>query len=135
VPEQDVDRMHVRDTVKIAMHDKSRKAQQPLVKQKLNELMMHWRARSGTKPQDSKRAVTLRRRRQRVAVTSNWDYFYYQFYADFARADLIWNYKTREELREALENELRGFLADKDLRGKVFFLFHWLRLDFFHNFF
>lgn len=63
--------------------------------------------------------MTLRRRRQRVAVTQNWEYFYYQFYADHARADLIWNYKTREELREALEGEVRAFLADKDLRGKV----------------
>jgi hypothetical protein len=46
-------------------------------------------------------------------------YFYYQFYGDHARADLIWNFKTREELREAIESELRAFTADKDLRGDL----------------
>lgn len=49
VPDKDVDRMHVRDTVKIAMGDKSKKAARPLVQKKLNELMLHWRARSGNK--------------------------------------------------------------------------------------
>ena len=28
---------------------------------------------------------------------------YYQLWKDHARPDLIWNHKTREELREALE--------------------------------
>ena len=30
---------------------------------------------------------------------------------------MIWNYKTREELREALEAEVRSFNIDKDLGG------------------
>ena len=38
---------------------------------------------------------------------------YYQLWKDHARPDLIWNHKTREELREALESELRGFNIDK----------------------
>jgi hypothetical protein len=38
---------------------------------------------------------------------------YYQLWRDHARPDLIWNHKTREELREALESELRGFNIDK----------------------
>ena len=38
---------------------------------------------------------------------------YYQLARDHSRPDLIWNHKTREELREALESELRGFNIDK----------------------
>lgn len=43
--------------------------------------------------------------------------FYYQFRQDHSRVDLIWNHKTREELREALEAELRAFNIDRDLGG------------------
>ncbi|CAG5130505.1 unnamed protein product, partial [Candidula unifasciata] len=34
---------------------------------------------------------------------------------DHAKPNLIWNYKTREELRECLENEIRAFNVDKEL--------------------
>ena len=37
----------------------------------------------------------------------------YRFMEDHSKAALIWNYKTREELREALENEIRSFTVDK----------------------
>lgn len=40
-----------------------------------------------------------------------------RFTIDHATSSLIWNYKTREELREALENEIRSFTIDKDLSG------------------
>ena len=40
-----------------------------------------------------------------------------RFMLDHASSSLIWNYKTREELREALENEIRSFTVDKDLSG------------------
>lgn len=85
---------------------------------KLENLTKHWRSknRKAGAP-DPKKPVTLRRRRQNIKVKANWDYFYYSFYDDHARADLIWNFKTREELREAIEGELRAFTADKDLRG------------------
>ena len=36
-----------------------------------------------------------------------------RFNQDHATASLIWNYKTREELREALENEMRAFTIDR----------------------
>ena len=36
---------------------------------------------------------------------------------DHATSALIWNYKTREELREALENEIRSFTVDKVMLG------------------
>ena len=41
-----------------------------------------------------------------------------RFYNDHATAALIWNYKTREELKEALDAELRAFNVDKELGGK-----------------
>jgi DnaJ family protein C protein 13 len=34
---------------------------------------------------------------------------------DHARATLIWNNKTRDELRETIENEIRNYNIDKDL--------------------
>lgn len=33
--------------------------------------------------------------------------------------NLIWNHKTREELRSSLENELRQFSSDKDVSGNT----------------
>ena len=39
--------------------------------------------------------------------------FFVRFMQDHATSALIWNYKTREELREALENEIRSFTVDK----------------------
>eukprot|EP00040_Diaphanoeca_grandis_P032411 m.196277 g.196277 ORF g.196277 m.196277 type:complete len:2301 (-) comp32615_c0_seq1:478-7380(-) len=114
VPEKDIDRMHIRDNIKVVNTDKNKK----LTRKNLDKLTQHWRAknRKGQAP-DPKRPVTLRRRREGVKSTANWEYFYYSFYADHARADLIWNYKTREELRECLESQLRAFLMDKDSRG------------------
>ncbi len=57
----------------------------------------------------------LRRRRQRLKSSENWDLFYYKFNLDHAQPNLIWNFKCREELREAIENEIRAFNIDKDL--------------------
>ena len=51
---------------------------------------------------NQERPIVLRRRRERIKTTSNWLLFYYHFQKDQAKANLIWNYKTREELREAL---------------------------------
>ena len=48
-----------------------------------------------------------------TACGRNWPLLYYQVNRDHARPDLIWNHKTREELRESLESELRGFNIDK----------------------
>jgi len=41
--------------------------------------------------------------------------FYYQLSQDHNRTDLIWNHRTREELREGLESEMRAFNIDKEL--------------------
>ncbi|XP_045490709.1 dnaJ homolog subfamily C member 13 isoform X1 [Pieris rapae] len=82
--------------------------------------LQHWaqRARS-TDPRKEiqARPVVLRRRRERLKSTANWPLFYYQFHKDHALPNLIWNHTTREELRNALEKELRDFTADREVAG------------------
>lgn len=74
------------------------------------------------------KVIVLRRRRQRVKSSENWDLFYYKFNLDHALPNLIWNFKCREELREAIENEIRAFNVDKDL-GQGFFI-SWNYIEF-----
>lgn len=50
--------------------------------------------------------VVLRKRRRQIKATANWRMFYYQFGLDRAKADLIWNEKTKSELRQAIEKEM-----------------------------
>lgn len=38
-----------------------------------------------------------------------------RFQLDHARSNLIWNLKTREELRDGLEGEMRAFSVDREL--------------------
>eukprot|EP00055_Hartaetosiga_balthica_P006980 m.23293 g.23293 ORF g.23293 m.23293 type:complete len:2228 (-) comp5537_c0_seq1:183-6866(-) len=112
VAEKDVDRMNVRENMlDVAEKETSNK-------KKVSALLMHWRSRTGRKASVATKPVTLRRRRELVSVDLNWDYFYFMFESDHSKSDLIWNFKTREELKECIDNEMRAFLADKDLRGK-----------------
>ncbi len=64
---------------------------------------------------DKQQPVVLRKPRQRIRVEKNWKLFYQKFVGDHARATLIWNNKTRDELRETIENEIRNYNIDKDL--------------------
>ncbi|PZC83065.1 hypothetical protein B5X24_HaOG208538 [Helicoverpa armigera] len=84
--------------------------------------LQHWAARLGRPAAERRdtareRPVVLRRRRERVKSTANWPLFYYQFHKDHALPNLIWNHTTREELRNALENELRAFTSDREVAG------------------
>lgn len=110
VPDKEIDRMHVRDNLKAVQ----------LSRRKLNVVestLLHWRSRLKSKPNPHTQPIALRKRRQNVRSEANWSLFYYKFMLDHATSNLIWNYKTREELREALENEIRSFTVDKDLSG------------------
>ncbi|XP_018613426.2 dnaJ homolog subfamily C member 13-like isoform X1 [Scleropages formosus] len=138
VPEKDVDRMHVRDNVKIAtdqygqgtkvpewqrLAGKAAKEVEKFAKEKVDVMLMHWRDRMGIaqKEQDrntlnlNQKPVILRKRRQRIKIEVNWELFYYRFQQDHAQPNLIWNLKTREELRDALEAEMRAFNVDREL--------------------
>lgn len=85
--------------------------------------MQHWGAHMGIvrerKEKIKERPIVLRRRRERVKAEANWTYFYWKFNQDHALANLIWNHKTREELRSALENEVRAFQSDRELSGSA----------------
>ncbi|XP_063386094.1 dnaJ homolog subfamily C member 13 [Cydia fagiglandana] len=84
--------------------------------------LQHWAARAGGPARAARdaareRPVVLRRRRERLKSSANWPLFYYQFHRDHALPNLIWNHTTREELRNALENELRAFTSDREVCG------------------
>ncbi|XP_058409068.1 dnaJ homolog subfamily C member 13 isoform X1 [Diceros bicornis minor] len=132
VPEKDADRMHVRDNVKIAMDQygkfnkvpewqrlagKAAKEVEKFAKEKVDLVLMHWRDRMGIAQKENinQKPVVLRKRRQRIKIEANWDLFYYRFGQDHARSNLIWNFKTREELRDSLESEMRAFNIDREL--------------------
>ncbi|XP_031439701.1 dnaJ homolog subfamily C member 13 isoform X5 [Clupea harengus] len=136
VPEKDVDRMHIRDNVKIATDQygrnkvpdwqrvagKAAKEVEKFAKEKADIVLMHWRDKMGIAQKEDRnnlnpnqKPVILRKRRQRIKIESNWELFYYRFQNDHARPNLIWNLKTREELRDALEGEMRAFGVDREL--------------------
>ncbi|XP_028029747.1 dnaJ homolog subfamily C member 13 isoform X2 [Bombyx mandarina] len=86
--------------------------------------LQHWAQRTGraggaAREAVRERPVLLRRRRERVKSAANWPLFYYQFHRDHALPNLIWNHTTREELRNALENELRAFTSDREVAGNT----------------
>ena len=72
VPEDEVDRMHVRDNIK-AVQTISRKRANVI-----ESTLLHWRARLRSKPQKHQAPVTLRKPRQRVKSEANWQLFYYK---------------------------------------------------------
>ncbi|GAB0184323.1 dnaJ subfamily C member 13 [Grus japonensis] len=137
VPEKDADRMHVRDNLKIAtdqygkfnkvpewqrLAGKAAKEVEKFAKEKVDLVLMHWRDRMGIAQKEDRnnmniiqKPVILRKRRQRIKIEANWDLFYYRFLQDHARSNLIWNFKTREELRDTLESEMRAFNIDREL--------------------
>lgn len=121
VPEVDIDRLHVRDNLKLAEEagvNKLRRNQQ--IKQ-LEKFLTHWKSKVedkvGVKKEQKieNKPVVLRKRRQRIRSEANWDLFYYKFNIDHCTPLLIWNSKTRDELRDTLEAEMRIFSMDKDL--------------------
>uniref|UniRef100_A0A8C6Y7C7 DnaJ heat shock protein family (Hsp40) member C13 n=1 Tax=Naja naja TaxID=35670 RepID=A0A8C6Y7C7_NAJNA len=132
VPEKDWDRMHIRDNLKIAndqygkfnkvpewqrLAGKAAKGVEKFAKEKVDLVLMHWRDKMGIAQKENlnQKPVILRKRRQRIKIQANWDLFYYRFLQDHARSNLIWNFKTREELRDSLETEMRAFQIDREL--------------------
>ena len=63
----------------------------------------------------AEKLVVLRKRRQRVRTRMNWSLFYHMFNQDHAQPNLIWNFKTRQELKDALEAEIQSFVQDREL--------------------
>ncbi|XP_050098670.1 dnaJ homolog subfamily C member 13 isoform X1 [Anopheles aquasalis] len=137
VPKEDIeeDKLNFRDNLKLAVQHAGStsggsKRLNYLLEKHL-EGIKHWGlnlidARQEKLQQTQKnRPIVLRNRRQRKKAGDqggtpfNLPLFFYQFGKNHAMPNLIWNHKTREELRAALENELRQFSADKDLAGSM----------------
>eukprot|EP01064_Diplonema_japonicum_P030924 TRINITY_DN5388_c1_g1_i1.p1 TRINITY_DN5388_c1_g1~~TRINITY_DN5388_c1_g1_i1.p1 ORF type:complete len:2479 (+),score=758.14 TRINITY_DN5388_c1_g1_i1:52-7488(+) len=80
----------------------------------------HWRIKMGVptpQPQPpEQQPVTLRKAKQLVSVTLNWQYFFHIMHQDHTRPDVIWNHHTREELRECVERELSLLSQGTDVR-------------------
>ncbi|XP_045611089.2 dnaJ homolog subfamily C member 13 isoform X2 [Procambarus clarkii] len=85
--------------------------------------LQHWRTRmkreKSAEEKFRERPLVLRKRREKLKATANWPLFYFKFNQDHSLPNLIWNYKTREELRVALEAEMRAFNEDRDVRGAM----------------
>nr|CAD7401104.1 unnamed protein product [Timema poppensis] len=126
------ERLNTRDNLKMAQDHASKNRKGPqwvaierqlrVVEKHVEHALQHWGARMGLERRDDKvreRPVVLRKRRERIKSEANWPLFYYKFNQDHTLANLIWNHKTREELREGLENEIRAFNSDRDLSGNA----------------
>ncbi|RNA25242.1 dnaJ -like protein, partial [Brachionus plicatilis] len=137
---KDKDLLNVRDNLSMAIEhtnevnssaksqlvNKSRRLQRQIrnadsvkvIEKQLSNVMSHWKERVtgiNVEKRAEEKVIVLRRRRQQVKSSENWDLFYYKFGQDHAVPNLIWNFKCREELRESIENEIRAFNVDKDL--------------------
>nr|CAD7426370.1 unnamed protein product [Timema monikensis] len=134
VPSSDLEqeRLNTRDNLKMAQDHASKNRKGPqwvaierqlrVVEKHVEHALQHWGSRMGLERRDDKvreRPVVLRKRRERIKSEANWPLFYYKFNKDHTLANLIWNHKTREELREGLENEIRAFNSDRDLSGNA----------------
>lgn len=82
----------------------------------------------------NQRPVTLRKRRRHIKTSTNWKMFAYQFGQDHAKADLIWNQKTREEFRKGIEDEMRLLQHEQDLIQQKDTLVSWNHTEFSVNY-
>eukprot|EP01133_Synstelium_polycarpum_P018030 gene18030-21522_t len=79
----------------------------------------NWRMKKILKTRElMAKAVTRARREQKTLRPLNWALFQYQFAQDHRDANLIWNHTTREELREAMDNEMRLFQQEQEAAGR-----------------
>lgn len=139
VPQKEIDRINIRDNLKIAQSHENNKQKNiywKMIEKHAEHALQHWRDRMGLEKKEDKlreRPIVLRRRRERIKSEANWKLFYYKFNQDHAKPNLIWNYKTREELREALENEIRAFQVDKDLGNNIIISWNYEEFEVIYN--
>ncbi|KAI1707730.1 dnaJ domain-containing protein [Ditylenchus destructor] len=120
-PQSEADLLIVRNNLDVAnqevnsqrsqLHDQL-KNMQITVEARLETLLQHWNLEQKLtflqrKDDKTQKQVVLRRRRHEVKAAANWKMFVHQFNRDHAKADLIWNEKTKSELKQAIENEMR----------------------------
>ncbi|GFS52720.1 dnaJ homolog subfamily C member 13 [Trichonephila inaurata madagascariensis] len=126
-PVKTADYINIRDNLKIAVDQSQTGAKHlppslQVLEKHLENVLEHWRERIGLPKKEDKiqqRPIVLRKRRKRVKNEANWSMFYHHFNQDHTKPDLIWNYRTREELKDALEKEMRDFSSCRDLSRSV----------------
>ncbi|KER23065.1 hypothetical protein T265_08964 [Opisthorchis viverrini] len=132
-----IDHLPHRDNLKLAQDhmtriDERKQTIRYQVETKIEQLLTHWRLRVGLPPRKpnvnrelDERPVVLRLPRHQVKPlrapdtgdgvhVANWRYFFYQFEQDHAKPDLVWNLRTRNELREAMDKEIQEFKRERD---------------------
>ncbi|XP_024081075.1 dnaJ homolog subfamily C member 13 isoform X2 [Cimex lectularius] len=123
----------VRDNLKLAQDHANKLAKNPhlailekryrLLEKHIENTFEHWGARLGKEKRNDKlkfAPVVLRKSRQQIKSNLNWALFYYKFNHNHSLPNLIWNHKTRDELRNALDKEVKAFDANRELtRGNV----------------
>lgn len=120
------DKLNFRDNLKLAIQHADKSTKRNVLEKHL-EGIKHWGLNLMDRQEKMSQAmktrpVVLRNRRQKQKTTEsamNLPLFFYQFQCNHELPNLIWNHKTREELRVALENELRLFTNDKELAGNL----------------
>lgn len=123
--DKESDKLNFRDNLQLAMSHAQRNKASAL--EKHLEGIVHWGLNLIDRQEKvnqamKNRPIVLRNRRQKKKLTDrnvNLALFFYQFARDHNIPNLIWNHKTREELRVSLENELRQFQTDKELSGST----------------
>ncbi|GFQ70979.1 dnaJ homolog subfamily C member 13 [Trichonephila clavata] len=126
-PVKTADYINIRDNLKIAVDQSQTGAKHlppslQVLEKHLENVLEHWRERIGLPKKEDKiqqRPIVLRKRRKRVNNEANWSMFYHHFNQDHTKPDLIWNYRTREELKDALEKEMRDFSSCRDLSRSI----------------
>lgn len=139
-PETEKDHLFVRDNLQLAQEHVLRvqsKKSEPLyiLQERVDSILQHWRVKVGLQPRKPStpniedRPVALRlTRRMRIKLgtpdtrvdgkptelprTLNWPLFYYHFQRDHAKPDLIWNLRTRDELKDAIEKEVGEYCRE-----------------------
>jgi len=134
VPVKETDHLNTRDNLKSAIDqsqsnsqfkkiDRQLKQIEQTVKKNTEVLIAHWADRMGMRKRENENnqqlPIVLRKARKNIKTEANWALFYYQFNKDHAKPNLIWNHKTREELRGALENQMRSFHQIKEIGSAV----------------
>lgn len=118
-PQSERDLLLARNNLEIATQETRQsslsqqiQSMQITIEARLDTVLQHWNLEQKLsflqkKEDKNQRPVILRKRRRQIKTATNWKMFCYQFSKDHAKADLIWNEKTREEFRQSIENELR----------------------------
>ncbi|XP_065200940.1 dnaJ homolog subfamily C member 13 isoform X2 [Planococcus citri] len=137
------DHLITRDNLKLAQDHAARNQRNPHLvaierkwrtfEKEVEYVLSHWGTSLGLERREKEekikdRPIVLRKRRERVKSASNWRLFYYKFNLNHILPSLIWNHKTREELKESLEKELRTFAVDREVSTNT--LISWNHAEF-----